>query len=252
MRAKLTPWVWSLVVLGMVATGQAAADPVHRWSFNGDPKDSVGGQDAVIVDQGANNAIFSDTDVTLTGGGKDASDYIDRPDHILSAIGDSATIEIWATPLSVQNWSRIFDFGVSTSHNVFMSWTQGTTLTADRVEWLGPNGNTTVDNTAAPYTLQTEYHIACLFAPGVVTWYVAPAAGPDLGAARGTLQTQNKLSTLDDSNCWLGRHGRSARCLLGHLGDRCRERRQNQCTGCSEPHRSHTGRRPCGDTDVRL
>ena len=114
-----------------------AADLAHRWSFNGDLVDTVGGQNAVIVNDGANDAILSNTEVTLTGGAKGASDYIDLPDGIVSSLGDSATVEIWATQLSVQNWSRIFDFGVSTTENVFMSWTMGTGLNSDRVEWLG-------------------------------------------------------------------------------------------------------------------
>jgi hypothetical protein len=190
--------------VGPVATMQAA-ELAHRWSFNGDPVDSVGGQDAVIVDVGANDATLSDTAVTLTGGGKDSSDYIDLPDHILSSLGDSATIEVWATQVSIQNWSRLWDFGSSTTHNVFMSWTNATTLTQDRVEWVGPNGTNTVDSTNAPYTLGTQFHVICVFDGGTVTWYSAPADDPDLGAAQGSFQTQNRLSTLDDTNCWIGR-----------------------------------------------
>ena len=101
----------------------------------------MGGQDAVIVDQGANNATLSNTAVTLAGGGKEASDYVDLPDRILSSLGDSATIEVWATQQAIQNWSRIWDFGSSTTHNVFMSWTTATTLTQDRVEWVGSERN---------------------------------------------------------------------------------------------------------------
>ena len=183
MRMRWICLISAFVLLGTAATGWAA-DLAHRWSFNGDLTDSVGGQDAVIVDQGANNATLSDTAVTLAGGGKDGSDYIDLADRILSSLGDSATIEIWATQVSVQNWSRIFDFGSSTTHNVFMSWTQGTTATADRVEWLGPAGNNTSDNTNAPYTLGTEYHIVFVFDGATVTWYTAPAGDADLGPPR--------------------------------------------------------------------
>jgi hypothetical protein len=159
----------------------------------------------VIVDLGANNAALSDTEVTLTGGAKDTSDYIDLPDGVLSSLGDSATIEVWATQESVQNWSRIWDFGSSTTHNVFMSWTVATTLTNDRVEWVGPNGTVTQDGTNAPYTLGAEFHIVCVFQPGSVTWYSAPANAADLGAAQGSLQTSNVLSTLQDTNAWIGR-----------------------------------------------
>jgi hypothetical protein len=180
-----------------------AADLAHRWSFNGDLVDSVGGRDAVIVNDGANDAILSATEVTLTGGAKGSSDYIDLPDGVVSGLGDSATVEIWATQLSVQNWSRIFDFGVSTAENVFMSWTMGTGLNSDRVEWLGDEDDT-VDNTNGPYELGTEYHIVCVFEPGSVTWYTAPAGAADLGPAKGSFETANPLSQLNDTNCWLG------------------------------------------------
>ena len=145
-------FILTLLVLGLTVNGPAA-ELAHRWSFNGDLTDSAGGQDAVIVDDGANDGILSDTEVTLTGGGKGSSDYIDLPDGVVSGLGDTATIEIWATQISVQNWSRIFDFGTSTAHNVFMSWTMGTGLSSDRVEWLGPDGNATLDNTNGPYDL---------------------------------------------------------------------------------------------------
>jgi hypothetical protein len=193
-----------LALLIAAASGQAA-ELAHRWSFNGDLTDSVGGRDAVIVNAGANDATLSETQVTLAGGGKDASDYIDLPDGIVSSLGDTVTFECWATQESVQNWSRIFDFGTSTTHNVFMSWTSATTLTADRVEWVGPNGTSTVNNSNAPYTLGVEYHIVCVFEPGRVTWYTAPANSPDLGPAKGTFQTNNVISGLADTNVWLGR-----------------------------------------------
>src|SRR4030042_5427711 len=124
MSTRLICLALVVAVLSPVVTLQAA-ELAHRWSFNGDLKDSVpvGGQDAVIVEAGANDAILSDTQVTLTGGGKDASDYIDLADGIFSSMGDSLTIEVWATQIRVQIWSRIWDFGTSTTQNVFMSWT---------------------------------------------------------------------------------------------------------------------------------
>ncbi len=195
----------ALAVLGSVATAPAA-ELAHRWSFNGSLADSVGGQDVAIVEVGAGNATLSDTQVTLTGGGKDASDYVDLPDGILSSLGDSVTIEVWATQLSIQNWSRIWDFGSSTTHNVFMSWTVGTTLTNDRVEWVGgAGGTTTTDGTNAPYTLGTEFHIVFVFQPGSISWYSAPVTAVDLGASQGTAATTSVLSGLQDTNCWLGR-----------------------------------------------
>jgi len=203
MGRQLVYFILALVVLGLATSGPAA-ELTHRWSFNGDLVDSVGGQDAVIVDLGANNATLSGTEITLTGGAKGSSDYIDLPDNILSNLGNSATIEVWATQISVQNWSRIFDFGTSTTENFFMSWTSATDLNADRVEWLGP-ADATQNNTNAPYELGVEYHIVCVFEPGSVTWYTAPADAPDLGASKGSLEISNQLANLNDNNCWLGR-----------------------------------------------
>jgi hypothetical protein len=204
MCRKLLYLIAVMFVLSLAVDGQAA-DLAHRWSFNGDLKDSVGGKDAVIVDLGASNAILSDTEITLTGGGKGTSDYIDLPDGIVSSLGDAVTFEAWATQISVQNWSRIFDFGTSTSENVFMSWTSGTTLNADRVEWLGPNDSDTQDNTNAPYTRGVEFHIVCVFDTGLVTWYTGPADSDTLGEAKGSFQSTNRLSELNDTNNWLGR-----------------------------------------------
>ena len=193
-----------LLVLGLAASGQAG-ELAHRWSFNGDLADSVGGQDAAIVDLGANDAALSDSELTLTGGGKDSSDYVDLPDYILSSLGDSATIECWATQISVQNWSRIFDFGTNTSEYVYMSWTVGTDINNDRVEWNGPAGGRLVDGSNAPYELGVEYHMVLVLEPGLVTWYTAPAGDADMGPAKGSFVTQNEVSTLNDDNAWLGR-----------------------------------------------
>lgn len=190
---------------GIVIHQDGCVELRHRWSFNGDLRDSVGGRDAVIVDLGMNDAILSDTEITLIGGEKHTSDYIDLSDGIVSRLGDSVTFEAWATQLSVQNWSRIFDFGTSVSENVFMSWTNGTNLNVDRVEWLGPRDSNTMDNTNAPYTLGVEFHIVCVIDNGLVTWYTGPADSRDLGVAKGSFQSNNRLSELNDNNCWLGR-----------------------------------------------
>jgi concanavalin A-like lectin/glucanase superfamily protein len=203
MGRQLVCFILTMVALGL-ATNGPAAELAHRWSFNGDVEDSVGGQDAVIVDLGANDALLSDTEVTLTGGAKGSSDYIDLADNILSSLGNTVTFEAWATQISVQNWSRIFDFGTSTTENVFMSWTSATDLNTDRVEWVGA-ANATVNNSNAPYELGTEYHIVCVFEPGSVTWYTAPADDSDLGPAKGSFEITNELSSLNDTNCWLGR-----------------------------------------------
>jgi hypothetical protein len=92
-----------------------------------------------------------------------------------------------------------------------MSWSQGTDTGKDRVEWKD-SATATADNTCAPYTPGTEFHIAMVLQPGAgsggstrVTWYAAPAANASLGAARGAFDTANTLANLNDANFWLGR-----------------------------------------------
>jgi hypothetical protein len=204
MCSKRVYLICVLLVLGSAVTG-LAAELAHRWSFNGHLKDSVAGQDAVVVDLGANDAIMSENELTLTGGSKGSSDYIDLPDNILSGLGDAVTIECWATQLSVQNWSRIFDFGTSTSEYLYMGWSVGTDINNDRVEWNGPAGGKLVDGSNAPYTLGTEYHMVMVIEPGLVTWYTAPADAAELGPAKGSFETGNAVSTLNHNNAWIGR-----------------------------------------------
>jgi autotransporter-associated beta strand protein len=183
----------------------------HRWSFNGNLSDSVGASNATIVDVGGNNATLSATQVTLAGGSRSNSDYVSLGSNLLPNNDNPLTLEFWATQLSVKNWSRIFDFGSSTSENLFMSWSQGTDLNADRVEWVDSAGKSTVDNSNAPYALSQEYHIVMVIEPGVgqggstrVTWYSAPSAGGTLDQ-QGSFETSNTLAQLTDSNNWLGR-----------------------------------------------
>ena len=197
---------------GTVRVATSSLGLAHRWSFNNSLADPVGGLTAAIVDVGANNATLTASNVTLTGGVKSSSDYVDLGDDVLPGGSTPATIELWATPVSIQNWSRIFDLGSGTAENLMMSWTVGTTLASDRVEWVEPGVTNTVNNSNQPYSLGVEFHIVMVIEPGAgvggttrVSWYRAPATNALLGALRGTFDTTNTLAGLTDTNCWLGR-----------------------------------------------
>ncbi len=196
---------------GTLRIDSVAAGLKHRWSFNGNLLDSVGGKNASIVDGGINDAFIGSTAVTLTGGARASSDYINLGSNLLPKGTTAVTIELWARQDAIQNWSRIFDFGSSTTENLMMSWSQGTTLASDRVEWKDAV-TSTVDNSNQPYTLGTEFHIAMVIEPNAgpngttrVTWYRAPSSSPTLGAARGSFNSTNTLAAFNDSVCWLGR-----------------------------------------------
>ncbi len=188
----------------------------HRWSFNGSLADSVGGSNAQILPVGATDVSLTSNpgQVTLTGGSGTTPGYINLGSNLLPKTNSPLTIELWATPKSVQNWSRVFDLGSSDSQNLFMSWTQGTTLASDRVEWREGSAYNTSDNTNQPYNLNTEYHIVMELNPvgssTVVTWYSAAAVNADLGSAKGTFTTTKTLASFTDSADNLGRSFYSA------------------------------------------
>ncbi len=96
-------------------TLRVGLQPLHRWSFNGDLSDSMGGQAATAV-----GAVTSgDTQYTLAGNGAYGSSYIDLGPNILPADGVTpVTVELWATENATNLWSRIFDFGSDTANNM--------------------------------------------------------------------------------------------------------------------------------------
>ncbi len=187
--------------------------PLHRWSFNGNLKDSTGGSDATVVDVGPNDVALSATAVTLAGGARDQSDYVRLGVNLLPDAQEALTIELWATPHAVQVWSRVFDFGTSVNEYLMMAWSQNANPALDRVSWRDNAGaESMIDNTCAPYALNQPYHVLMTVEPGAgaggttrFTWYVAPAGAADLGPARGTADTAYTLANLYETEDNLGR-----------------------------------------------
>jgi len=176
-----------------VASFSADAALIHQYSFGetgGDGTvlvDSVGGANGSIVNVGTNQGTVGGGQVTLAGGARTSSDYVQLGSNLLVGLTD-ATIEVWATPNAIQNWSRIFDFGIDTNETLFMSWTAGTEP-GSGVGWYDQQVSLKIDlppNTS--YDLDTEYHIAMTIEAGGVgsnvTWYVD-------GALKGSFATNN-------------------------------------------------------------
>lgn len=188
----------------------------HRWSFNGNLTDSVGGVTAQVIDPDGNAAVggtstLSATNLLLGGGARDTSAYAQLGTNLLQGLKTPVTLEFWATQESVQNWSRIFDFGSSTTEYLFMAWTQGTGAATDKVEWVDGETKGAV-NTNQPYTASTEFHIVMTIEPGagansstLVSWYSRDSNNSDLGNLRGSFSTTNQLETFNDAINYLGR-----------------------------------------------
>jgi len=215
-----TQGLWRLSVVLLLAAAGSTALPgiargqlVHRYGFEESGGagttlfDTIGGKHGSIVAVGSNNATVASGQVTLTGGSKANSDYVALPAGLLTGMtgfSGSATIELWATQLSAQNWSRLFEFGNATNNQLLMSWTQGTAVGTDQNGIVAGGVATIIDN-VMNYSIGQEYHVAMTIAAGA-----GPAGQTQIalykdGSLRASVNTSASLSALQDDNNWLGR-----------------------------------------------
>lgn len=182
---------------------------IHRWSFNENGGagtelvDSVGGENGTIVDNGDNDGSVSGGQVTLEGGDKGASDYVELPGFLVSQHED-VTIETWATNHSVQNWSRVFSIGSGQNDVFHMSWSRGTNINQNEFRWNSSGVNLTLQDFGGVPTnaIDEEIHWVVTFDGGDgatdVTIY---KDGEEVASG----SANNDLTSLGDSSTWLGR-----------------------------------------------
>ena len=100
-RTVVVVFTAALCASAFAVTCETSAVLTHRWSFNGNLVDSVGGATAQKIGSRAFNL----------GRG-------------LVKGGDAFTFEVWATPQvkPKDNWPRIFDWGSDYTHFLFACW----------------------------------------------------------------------------------------------------------------------------------
>ncbi|MDC0201090.1 hypothetical protein OAK04_01740 [Verrucomicrobia bacterium] len=187
------------------------ANLIHQWTFdeNGGAGtiliDSIGGADGTIVDEGSNDGTVGDGKVTLTGGGKNDTDYVRFPPNLVSPLSNM-TIETWSTQHSSQNWSRVFSVGSATNNALHMSFSRGTNINQNEMRWNAGANLTLQDfGGAPPNPIDEQVH-------WVLT--VNDVGGPN-GETQITIfkngeevrngNTNNDLSGLNDVDFFLGR-----------------------------------------------
>ena len=231
----------------------AHADLVNRWSFN-NPAGNAPAGTAITDNEGTsngavvgNNATFNGTSLVLPGNTNgnqtpaNIAAYVDLPNGLIST-KTNLSVELWATPVSISNWQRLFDFGRmgqltssvrggmsvpageitaaatqapvnSTSSDDFaLAVHRGTTANTQRV-MARLDGFTEVgSNTGANLAAGARYHFLCTFSDGVgsfgtgggqVAWFLN-------GTLVSTLDVDFHLSEIQDRNNWLGRSMYSA------------------------------------------
>ena len=226
---------------GRVITAPNLGSVVLRWCFTNAAgsapasttiTDLVSGSNAVV--RGI-NATFTGKALRIPGGttGNTAANsiaaYIDLPNGIISS-RTNITIEIWATPLSAPNWSRICDFGrtveagngapgewtglpgsaapgsTSSSDDIMLSASIGTDINQQRFEGK-LNGSAVTLDAGLATTAGVPHHYAITFTDGAGAFGAAGGRWQWFrdGDAIAYLDVNHKLSAIEDVNNWLGR-----------------------------------------------
>lgn len=185
----------------------------HRWSFNGNYEDSAAGAgyDATPSSNAVGKITLSSTDVRLEGGARGTSAIV-LPGNLLPHANAPVTIELWAKTHMTNTWSRIFDFGSSTTSYMLMTWTQVLNINSDRAEvrWGADPSFTQGNNFMAPYVLNQDYHIAFVVTPyggtnntTLIQWVRHNLTTGE--KKKGSMSTPWTLASLVGSNMFLGR-----------------------------------------------
>ena len=205
---KMLPIFLGIVtLLGLGETGLHAGI-IHRWSFTnttGAISNSVGTVNGSVVALGG-NSLRTNGFIRLGGGARNTTDYVQFPSGLVHSL-TNLTMEVWATPNSAQNWSRLFDFGPGNdtqANNFFLSFCRGADLNAQRLEYGAPAAWTL--DTGLATVAGTKYHYVATWSPtggpnggGLAQWYrnAVLAGSIDTGATT--------ITNVNDAVLWLGR-----------------------------------------------
>jgi hypothetical protein len=163
---RLTRWLAGLcvTVLPVAVFAQPPASPgaalQHRYSFNGDARDSVGHADGTL--QGA--ATISDGQVHLDG---TRGTYVNLPGGLIA--GEKAvTFEFWARLGTNRGWCRVFDQGSDTFVNggrLDLYFSPHSGAGDFRLTVMDPNPTERVLRVRGNLDNQTNLHVACVLDP---------------------------------------------------------------------------------------
>lgn len=153
-----------LAALPVIVMAQPPASPgaalQHRYSFNGDAKDSVGHADGALM--GA--AVITNGQVILNG---TPGTYVNLPGGLIA--GDKAvTFEFWASLGVNRNWCRVFDQGSDTLVDggrldlYFCPHSGGGDF---RLTVMDPNPKERVIGVKGNLDNQTNIYVACVLDP---------------------------------------------------------------------------------------
>ena len=230
----------------LLASAVASAQGLkHRYSFESDASDSIGGADGVVVDDFDPTAVFADGQLDLsanTGEGSAAIEedaYVDLPNGVVTDAVNSGTegavsFEWWATVDEIRTWSRFGDFGTSNNGedtsdsgnaSSYVLITPNSGRYANGLEMTNhPASNAAEPNVGVPgpFPVGVEQHVLAVYDHTDTT-------DGDNGSMRlylnGALQGSNQIHadidmrTMVDDNNWLGRSQWNDPTLVGKFNE---------------------------------
>jgi hypothetical protein len=173
----------------------------HRYGFGGTGTvavDTIAGSNATLVA----TALDGSGSLTLDGDGG----YVDLPNGVLSA-ADEQTIEAWLTWSGGRAWQRIFDFGSSDVG-------EGERGNGRTYLFLTPRSSDDVmalAYSATGYSGETRLNADVAFPTNVLAHVTVVIDSPTNALSLyldarwlATEALEQRLSEIDDVNCWLG------------------------------------------------
>jgi autotransporter-associated beta strand protein len=157
------------------ADAVAPLNLVHRWSFNGDARDSVGGTVGTL--DGTASLAALPGSVKLPGGAHGAG-AVDLGPNLLPTGGAGFTVELWGTLDTLSTWARCIEIGSKSDNTVnsdylFCGWTRGANNDYGPVLGICYPGTRYLPASTAAYTIGIPYHIALTAEPvGDGTWSI--------------------------------------------------------------------------------
>ncbi len=181
------------ISLGLAAMANAAM--VHRYSFDTDASDSIGGADGTLV----NGASVSGGQALFDG----SNDYVNL-DASTIAIDTftTLTIESWWTHDDLTRWQRVFDFGDNTSDYLFYSPVGEPGGSSNPNQVIGLKNNPTEQALEETGKLAAgSYHMAMTFddATNTIKYYVNGAFVSE------KTDVTNTLASIGTTNAYLGK-----------------------------------------------
>ena len=161
-QMRISTILAAFVTGAVITSATAAPELVHRWSFNGDYTDSIGGTSATTI--GSAVALNEgNTAVVLSGAGYGTGSLNLGVDMLPTDV-PAVTVELWVTHNGVKNWSRLLDFGQNNQNYLTFTFCQGTDGNKERIEIKKANVTLfATDNSLTPYAIGTPYHVSVTF-----------------------------------------------------------------------------------------